>query len=46
MKYLHMEEGDVRPHVSELVINWHLTEAWNYKCRYRWLSRKLSPEVK
>ena len=34
MKYLHMEEGDVRPHVSELVINWHLTEACNYKCRY------------
>ena len=34
MKYFHMGEGDVRPHVSELVINWHLTEACNYKCRY------------
>jgi radical S-adenosyl methionine domain-containing protein 2 len=34
MKYLHMGEGRVRPHVSELVINWHFTEACNYKCRY------------
>lgn len=34
MTHLHMGEGDVRPHVSELVINWHLTEACNYKCRY------------
>lgn len=34
MKYLHMGEGCTRPHVSELVINWHFTEACNYKCRY------------
>ncbi|MFY9811626.1 viperin family antiviral radical SAM protein [Aquabacterium sp.] len=27
-------KGDARPHVSELVINWHFTEACNYKCRY------------
>ena len=26
--------GEARPHVSELVINWHFTEACNYKCRY------------
>lgn len=34
MTHLQMGEGDVRPHVSELVINWHFTEACNYKCRY------------
>ncbi len=34
MTYLFMGEGDPRPHVPELVINWHLTEACNYKCQY------------
>lgn len=34
MTHLQMGEGDARPHVSELVINWHFTEACNYKCRY------------
>lgn len=34
MTHLQRGEGDVRPHVSELVINWHFTEACNYKCRY------------
>lgn len=34
MKYLHMGEGFARPHVPELVINWHITEACNYSCRY------------
>ncbi len=34
MLNLQMGEGLVRPHVSELVINWHLTEACNYSCRY------------
>lgn len=34
MTHLQMGEGGVRPHVSELVINWHFTEACNYKCRY------------
>lgn len=27
-------EGSVRPLLSELVINWHITEACNYRCRY------------
>ena len=27
-------KGRVRPQLSELVINWHLTEACNYRCRY------------
>lgn len=27
-------KGLVRPQLSELVINWHLTEACNYRCRY------------
>ncbi len=34
MKYLHMGEGLARPHVPELVINWHITEACNFSCRY------------
>lgn len=34
MTHLHMGEGAARPHVSELVINWHFTEACNYSCRY------------
>lgn len=34
MKHLHMGEGGARPHVSELVINWHITEACNFSCRY------------
>lgn len=34
MKYLQMGEGLSRPHVSELVINWHITEACNFSCRY------------
>jgi radical S-adenosyl methionine domain-containing protein 2 len=34
MTHLQRGEGGVRPHVSELVINWHITEACNYKCRY------------
>jgi radical S-adenosyl methionine domain-containing protein 2 len=34
MTHLHIGEDDLRPHVSELVINWHFTEACNYKCRY------------
>lgn len=34
MKHLHMGEGSARPHVSELVINWHITEACNFSCRY------------
>lgn len=27
-------KGFVRPQLSELVINWHITEACNYRCRY------------
>lgn len=27
-------KGPLRPQLSELVINWHLTEACNYRCRY------------
>ncbi len=27
-------KGQVRPQLSELVINWHITEACNYRCRY------------
>lgn len=34
MVYLRSGEGAMRPHVTELVINWHITEACNYKCRY------------
>ena len=34
MIHLQRGEGRARPHVPELVINWHLTEACNYKCRY------------
>ena len=34
MMYLQCGEGALRPHVPELVINWHITEACNYKCRY------------
>lgn len=34
MLHLQSGEGAVRPHVAELVINWHITEACNYKCRY------------
>lgn len=35
MKYDHRcDEGGVRHFVDELVINWHLTEACNYRCQY------------
>lgn len=35
MKYDHrFDEGGVRHVVEELVINWHLTEACNYRCQY------------
>ncbi|MDF2075395.1 viperin family antiviral radical SAM protein [Pseudomonas mendocina] len=34
MVHLQSGEGVVRPHVPELVVNWHITEACNYKCRY------------
>ena len=27
-------KGHVRPQLSDLVINWHITEACNYRCRY------------
>lgn len=27
-------KANVRPQLSELVINWHITEACNYRCRY------------
>ena len=27
-------EGLLRPQLSDLVINWHITEACNYRCRY------------
>lgn len=34
MTHFQRVEDGVRPHVSELVINWHLTEACNYRCQY------------
>jgi radical S-adenosyl methionine domain-containing protein 2 len=34
MLHLHRGGGTVRPHVSELVINWHITEACDYRCHY------------
>jgi radical S-adenosyl methionine domain-containing protein 2 len=34
MKLLHMGEVDARPQLSELVINWHITEVCNYQCQY------------
>ena len=34
MQHLQTGEGSVRPKISELVINWHITEACNYQCRY------------
>lgn len=35
MKYDHRsDEGGARHSVEELVINWHLTEACNYRCQY------------
>lgn len=34
MKYLQMGEGVARPNLPELVINWHITEACNFSCRY------------
>lgn len=34
MKDLQIGEGVARPHVPELVINWHITEACNFSCRY------------
>ena len=34
MVYLRRGEGTECPQVSELVINWHITEACNYKYRY------------
>jgi radical S-adenosyl methionine domain-containing protein 2 len=29
-----MGEADARPHLSELVINWHITEVCNYRCSF------------
>jgi radical S-adenosyl methionine domain-containing protein 2 len=43
MKYLQTGEGFTRPHVQELVINWHITEACNFSCRYcyaKWNGRE------
>lgn len=34
MTLLHMGEVDARPHLSELVVNWHITEVCNYRCSY------------
>ncbi|MBX9847673.1 MAG: viperin family antiviral radical SAM protein [Rhodocyclaceae bacterium] len=34
MKHSLIRKGLVRPQLSELVINWHITEACNYNCRY------------
>lgn len=34
MKHSLTRKGPVRPQLSELVINWHITEACNYRCRY------------
>lgn len=34
MVHLQSGEGVARPHAPELVVNWHITEACNYKCRY------------
>jgi len=34
MLHLQRGEGAARPHMPELVINWHITEACNYRCRY------------
>lgn len=34
MKHSLTRKGGVRPLLSELVINWHITEACNYRCRY------------
>ncbi|RMD00157.1 radical SAM protein [Aquitalea palustris] len=34
MKRSLVGKGLVRPQLSELVINWHITEACNYSCRY------------
>lgn len=34
MAHSMIRAGRVRPQLSELVINWHITEACNYRCRY------------
>lgn len=34
MTYSLTRKGGVRPQLPELVINWHITEACNYRCRY------------
>lgn len=34
MKHSLTRKGSVRPQLSELVINWHITEACNYRCQY------------
>lgn len=34
MKHSLTRKGVARPLLSELVINWHITEACNYRCRY------------
>lgn len=34
MKHPQMGEDFLRPQLDELVINWHVTEACNYRCRY------------
>ncbi|MDP4572934.1 viperin family antiviral radical SAM protein [Pseudomonas sp. LPH60] len=34
MLHSHKSPGPVVPHVNELVINWHITEACNYECQY------------
>lgn len=41
MKHLWMGEGCARPQLEALVINWHVTEVCNYRCRYcyaKWTS--------
>ncbi len=34
MTHLHSGEASARIDVAELVVNWHITEACNYRCRY------------
>lgn len=34
MKYSLTRKDGTRPQIAELVINWHITEACNYRCRY------------
>lgn len=34
MKHSLTGKGGARPQLAELVVNWHITEACNYRCRY------------